>query len=324
MPFPAVAPGAHARGRILGGPDREHAVALAVDGGRELRELPRHGPPERRHRERIHALPEVSEGERQAEFENALTSGAVELCRRLSASSLHFTFLTKPEYDHLGEMGLLQRKDQQFHWENHGYETFDDFLAHLSSRKRKNLKKERRIALENDIEVEWLTGKDLKEEHWDAFFHFYMDTGSRKWGSPYLTRTFFSLVSEAMADDILLVMARRDGRYIAGALNFIGGDTLFGRNWGCIERHRFLHFELCYYQAIDFAISRGLGRVEAGAQGPHKLARGYMPVTTYSAHYLADAALAKAVDEYLDRERRYVEQEVKILSKHGPFKSGSA
>ncbi|MGI9481433.1 MAG: GNAT family N-acetyltransferase [Hyphomicrobiales bacterium] len=265
----------------------------------------------------------VPEGEPQADYEKALASGAVELCRRLQASSFHLTFLTKPEYDHLGEMGLLQRMDQQFHWENQGYETFDDFLSSLSSRKRKNLKKERRSAVENGIGIEWLTGKDITEDHWDAFFHFYMDTGSRKWGSPYLTRSFFSLVCDAMADDILLIMARRDGQYIAGALNFIGGETLFGRNWGCIEHHRFLHFELCYYQAIDFAISRGLSRVEAGAQGPHKLARGYMPVTTYSAHYLADAGLARAVDEFLDRERRYVEQEVKILSTHSPFKSGT-
>jgi predicted N-acyltransferase len=263
----------------------------------------------------------VPRGALQKDRETALVSGAVELCSRLSASSIHLTFLTEPEYTHLGEMGLLQRKDQQFHWINEGYASFDDFLAALSSRKRKNLKKERVAAVANEIEIEWVTGKDLTEDHWDAFFHFYMDTGARKWGQPYLTRAFFSLVSETMADNVLLVMARRDGRYIAGALNFIGGDTLYGRNWGCIEDHRFLHFELCYYQAIEFAISRGLKKVEAGAQGQHKLARGYLPVPTYSAHYLADPGLARAVEEYLDRERRHVEQEISILQNHGPFKS---
>ncbi len=263
----------------------------------------------------------VPDGPEQKERETALISGAVELCSRLEASSVHMTFITEPEYDHLGEIGLLQRKDQQFHWLNEGYSTFDDFLAALSSRKRKNLKKERIAALENDITIEWATGADITEDHWDAFFRFYMDTGARKWGQPYLTRTFFSLVSEAMADEILLIMAKRDGRYIAGALNFIGGDTLYGRNWGCVEHHRFLHFELCYYQAIEFAISRGLKRVEAGAQGQHKLARGYLPVPTYSAHYLADPGLARAVEDYLDRERRYVEQEINILQNHGPFKS---
>ncbi len=253
--------------------------------------------------------------------ESALISGSIELCRRLNASSVHLTFLTKSEYDHLGELGLLQRKDQQFHWVNDGFDCFDNFLAALASRKRKNLKKERKCAVEAGLEIEWVTGSDLSENHWDAFFGFYMDTGSRKWGSPYLTRSFFSIVGETMADDILLVMAKRNGRYIAGALNFIGGDTLFGRNWGCSEHHRFIHFELCYYQAIEFAIQRGLKRVEAGAQGQHKLARGYMPVETYSAHYLADPGLARAVDDYLDREREYVEQEVSFLREHGPFKS---
>ena len=203
---------------------------------------------------------------------------------------------------------------------NDGYAGFDDFLEALASRKRKNLRKERAKALENGIEVEWLTGSDLTESHWDAFFHFYMDTGQRKWGTPYLTRSFFSMINETMPDDILLVMAKRDGDYIAGALNFIGGDTLFGRNWGCIEDHPFLHFELCYYQAIDFAIERGLKRVEAGAQGTHKLARGYVPHRTYSAHYIAHAGLREAVGNYLESERQYVDNDIAVLSNHTPFR----
>ena len=265
----------------------------------------------------------VEDGPEQDARETALMSGAVELCRKAGASSVHWTFLTKGEYERLGTLGLLQRMDQQFHWLNDGYGSFDDFLAALSSRKRKNVKKERAGALCNGIEVEWVTGNDLTEAHWDAFYTFYMDTGSRKWGRPYLTRSFFSHVSDAMADDILLVIARRGGRIIAGALNFIGGDALYGRNWGCVEDHRFLHFELCYYQAIEFAIERGLKRVEAGAQGPHKLARGYVPVTTYSAHYIADPGLDQAVREYLIRERQYVEEEQQHLARHVPFKKNS-
>ncbi|MEM7424935.1 MAG: GNAT family N-acetyltransferase [Pseudomonadota bacterium] len=264
----------------------------------------------------------VADDEHTEYREKALMSGAVELCRKAGASSVHWTFLTEGEYEHLGSLGLLQRTDQQFHWLNDGYANFGEFLDTLSSRKRKNLRKERAAALCNDIEVEWLTGSDLTEAHWDAFWEFYMDTGARKWGQPYLTREFFSQASEALPDDILLILAKRHGRYIAGALNFIGGDTLFGRNWGCVEDHRFLHFELCYYQAIDFAIERGLKRVEAGAQGPHKLARGYVPVTTYSAHYIADPGLDNAVREYLISERQYVAQEHDHLSRFTPFKKG--
>ena len=170
--------------------------------------------------------------------------------------------------------------------------------------------------------MEWLTGETLTEAHWDSFFHFYMDTGQRKWGTPYLTRRFFSMINDCMADDILLIMAKRDGQYIAGALNFIGGDTLFGRNWGCIEDHPFLHFELCYYQAIDFAIARGLKRVEAGAQGTHKLARGYVPHRTYSAHYIAHEGLREAVGNYLESERQYVDNDIAVLSNHTPFRKG--
>lgn len=240
--------------------------------------------------------------------------------QKLQVSSLHITFAPEEEAEALAPLGFLQRHDQQFHWRNESYATFGDFLAALSSIKRKNLRRERAQALEAGIDVEWLTGNDLKEGHWDAFFAFYMDTGSRKWGSPYLTREFFSLVSQRMADRILLVMAQRNGRYIAGALNFIGSDTLYGRNWGALEHHPFLHFELCYYQAIDYAIQKGLKVVEAGAQGAHKLARGYLPVRTHSAHWIAHAGLRQAVANYLNQERRAVGEEMETLAEHAPFK----
>jgi predicted N-acyltransferase len=252
--------------------------------------------------------------------EDQLLAGALEVARRTGVSSLHFTFLPERQWARLGAHGLLQRTDQQFHWENRGYRTFDDFLADLSSRKRKMIRKERERALENDIDVEWVTGADLKEEHWDAFYAFYMDTGSRKWGSPYLTREFFSLIGERMPDETLLIMARRNGRYIAGALNFIGGEVLFGRNWGAVEHHPFLHFECCYYQAIDFAIARGLKRVEAGAQGEHKLARGYLPAKTYSAHWIANESFSRAVAEYLERERAHVDRDIAVLGEYSPFR----
>lgn len=235
-------------------------------------------------------------------------------------SSVHITFQPEDEWNVCGEAGWLQRMDRQFHWLNEGYGSFDDFLGRLNSDKRKNLRKERRRALEPGIEIEWVTGKDLTEAHWDAFFEFYMDTGSRKWGSPYLTRRFFSLIGQTMPDDILLVMARRAGRYIAGAINFIGGDTLFGRNWGAIEHHPFLHFECCYYQAIDFAIARGLKKVEAGAQGEHKLLRGYAPAPTYSSHYIVHPGLRRAISDYLAREREAIREDIDILSEHTPFR----
>jgi hypothetical protein len=253
----------------------------------------------------------------------ALAAGLVQVCQRTGASSVHATFLTKPEWDSLGALGYLQRTDQQFHWENQDYDSFDAFLADLASRKRKAIKKERREALSADgIEVEWVTGSDLTEAHWDAFYAFYMDTGSRKWGRPYLNRTFFSLINERLAERTLLVLAKRHGRYIAGALNFIGSETLFGRHWGCTEHHPFLHFELCYYQAIDFAIQHGLKRVEAGAQGAHKLARGYLPKTTYSAHWIAHEGLHDAVADFLEHERMAVERENEALAEHAPFRKG--
>jgi len=255
-----------------------------------------------------------------AAIRGGLAEGLIELCRLREASSVHVTFAPQDEWQQFSEHGYLQRTDQQFHWENGGYTTFDDFLGVLAARKRKAIKRERRDAVANGIEIEWLTGAALTESAWDSFFQFYMETGSRKWGRPYLTRKFYSLVGEKMADRILLVMAKRAGRYIAGAINFIGSDTLFGRHWGAIEHHPFLHFELCYYQAIEFAITHKLARVEAGAQGEHKLARGYMPSTTYSAHWIADPALKRAIEDYLSRERAYVEAAGRELTELGPFR----
>jgi len=250
----------------------------------------------------------------------ALADALVEITRASDLSSAHITFLTEQEWRSLGKRGFLQRTDQQFHWENADYTNFDDFLNRLASRKRKTIKRERKEALSAEIEVCWLTGSDLTEAVWDAFFAFYMETGSRKWGRPYLTRDFFSVVGQKMSDRILLVMARRAGRWIAGAINFIGADTLFGRNWGAVEHHPFLHFELCYYQAIDYAIAKGLKRVEAGAQGEHKLARGYLPHLTYSAHFIANPGLHRAVADYLSRERAYVQAASRELAAATPFR----
>jgi predicted N-acyltransferase len=249
-----------------------------------------------------------------------LADALAEITTNSELSSAHITFLTETESQALAKRAFLQRTDQQFHWENAGYATFDDFLAALASRKRKTIRRERKDALAPGIEVHWLTGSDLTEAVWDAFFDFYMDTGSRKWGRPYLTREFFSIVGETMRDRILLVMAKRAGRWIAGAINFIGHDTLYGRNWGALEQHPFLHFELCYYQAIDFAIANKLKRVEAGAQGEHKLARGYLPHTTYSAHFIANKALRRAIADYLARERAYVEASAEELAAMAPFR----
>ncbi len=250
----------------------------------------------------------------------ALANALADITTANDLSSAHVTFLTEPEWRLLGERGFLQRTDQQFHWENPGYAGFDDFLSALASRKRKTIRRERKEALAPGIEVCWLTGADLTEEVWDAFFAFYMETGSRKWGRPYLTRDFFSIVGEKMRDRVLLVMARRAGRWIAGAINFLGSDTIYGRNWGAVEHHPFLHFELCYYQAIDYAITHKLKWVEAGAQGEHKLARGYLPKTTYSAHFIANPALRRAIAEFLARERAYVEAAGEELAAYAPFR----
>jgi len=251
---------------------------------------------------------------------SSLAGGLVALCELSNASSAHVTFARESEWRFLAAKGFLQRTDQQFHWHNAGYGSFDDFLATLNSRHRKAIKRERRDAVGNGITIHHLTGADITEDAWDAFFAFYIETGSRKWGRPYLNREFYSLIGESMSADVLLVMARRNGRWIAGAINFIGGDTLFGRHWGAIEHHPFLHFEVCYYQAIDFAISRGLAVVEAGAQGEHKIARGYLPQTTYSAHYLADPSLRRAIADYLKRERSYVDEMGRELAEAGPFR----
>jgi uncharacterized protein len=251
-----------------------------------------------------------------------LLETAKTVVKQLKASSLHITFPTRAEWQAAGSAGYLLRADRQFHWKNEGYRDFDDFLSRLSSAKRKNLRKERASVREAGVEFEHLTGSALTETHWDRFFDFYMDTGSRKWGHPYLTRDFFSRIGAAMADQILLVMAKLEGDYIAGALNLFGEGTLFGRNWGAVQQLPFLHFETCYYQAIDFAIARGLNRVEAGAQGTHKLLRGYLPEETHSAHYIVHPGLASAVDDYLARERKVVRENIDELAAQSPFKRG--
>ncbi len=249
-----------------------------------------------------------------------LVQGAVQVAENGGLSSVHVTFCTEEEAERGAQMGLLHRITQQFHWMNRGYADFDGFLASLASRKRKAIRRERRQAQAFGGEIVSLTGDDLRPEHWDAFWTFYQDTGARKWGQPYLTRRFFDIVQETMRDDVLLVLALRDGHPIAGALNFIGHDALFGRYWGCTEHYPCLHFELCYYQAIDAAIARGLSRVEAGAQGDHKLARGYLPVATHSLHWLADPGFSEAVANYLEAERDAMEDEIEVLTSYGPFR----
>jgi uncharacterized protein len=306
----------HSRGEYVF--DHGWAAAYERAGGRYYPKLQVSVPFTPASGRRLLIAPDAAE----AATRSALARGLLEVCSLRDASSVHVTFMTEPEWQQLGDgCGYLKRTDQQFHWENGGFCTFDDFLAALSSRKRKTIRRERREALAaNGVEVKWLTGSDLTEDAWDAFFSFYQDTGSRKWGSPYLTRQFFSMIGRTMAKDTVLIMARRRGRYIAGALNFIGDGTLFGRHWGAVEHHPFLHFEICYYQAIEFAIAHKLARVEAGAQGEHKLARGYLPTTTYSAHYIANAALRQAVANYLDHERAYVAEAGRELMEASPFR----
>ncbi|MBQ61604.1 MAG: GNAT family N-acetyltransferase [Gammaproteobacteria bacterium] len=259
---------------------------------------------------------------RDTEYEKYLVSGIMQVAENMEVSSVHVTFPEESQWNRMGGMGFLQRTDKQFHWLNRGYGTFSDFLVDLSSKKRKNIKRERRAAVVNDIEIELLSGNDLREEHWDAFFTFYRDTGSRKWGSSYLTRQFFSVIGETMPENVLLIMCKRAGRYVAGAINFIGEECLYGRNWGCLEDHPFLHFEVCYYQAIEYAISRGLKRVEAGAQGPHKLARGYLPTQTYSAHWIVNQSFRDAVSHYLNQENRHILEEIDYIEEHSPFRKG--
>ncbi len=255
-----------------------------------------------------------------AETRSQLVLGMVELARQRKLSSLHVNFPEISDFEGFGEAGFLQRIGQQFHWSNNGYATFDDYLAALNSRKRKAVKKERREALGGGIEIELLTGSDLTERVWDAFYKLYLGTTDRKWGSSYLNRKFFSLLGERMPDKVVLFMARRGSDYIAGAFNILGSETIYGRNWGAHREYRFLHFECCYYQAIEFAIDRGLKRVEAGAQGPHKLQRGYLPVPTYSAHWIPDPGFRRAVAAFLDRERDMIEQKIEHLAEYSPFR----
>jgi predicted N-acyltransferase len=305
---------AHSQGEYVF--DHSWADAYQRAGGRYYPKLlsaapftPATGP-------RMLVRPGVDEDEARA----ILLGGTLALCERYGASSIHVNFPLDEEWRWMGEQGFGLRQGTQYHWLNRGYGTFDDFLADLSSGRRKTIRRERREA-QAGLEVACLTGGDLTEAHWDAFFRFYMDTGARKWGRPYLNRRFFSLLGERMADRVLLVMAARGGRWIAGALNLIGDDCLYGRNWGAVEHVPFLHFELCYYQAIEWAIGRGLARVEAGAQGEHKIARGYLPHPVRSAHYIADPALRAPVENYLQRERAAVESEMEWLAEeYSPFR----
>jgi uncharacterized protein len=233
---------------------------------------------------------------------------------------VHVTFPEQGDAAALTEAGFLQRIGQQFHWTNDGYRDFDDYLAALNSRKRKAVKKERREALAEGLEIEVLTGSDLNSRHWDAFYRFYRATSDRKWGQAYLNRKFFELIGGRMPEKVVLVMAQREGKYVAGALNLLGKDAIYGRNWGSYGDYKFLHFECCYYRAIEFAITRGLKRVEAGAQGPHKLQRGYLPAPTYSAHWIPDPGFRRAVAQFLDRERLMVERKIDALAEYSPFR----
>ncbi len=262
----------------------------------------------------------VSNGPHAPGARQALVDACISATHQLELSSVNANFVTDDDARVLESSGFLRREDRQFHWFNRDYRDFQDFLDQLASRKRKQIRKERETAISAGIDIVALTGSDLREEHWDAFYEFYMDTGGRKWGRPYLNRTFFSLLGENLSRDVVLVMARRAGRWIAGAINFLGSDALFGRNWGCIEDHPCLHFEVCYYQAIEFAINQRLARVEAGAQGEHKLARGYRPTITHSMHWIRDASFRDAVARYLIAERRAVEAQVQMLDAHLPFR----
>jgi uncharacterized protein len=254
------------------------------------------------------------------ETRDHLIAAMVELCNRRHISSVHVTFAQQADAEALSESGFLQRIGQQFHWTNNGYRDFDDYLTALNSRKRKAVRKERHEALADGLEIEVLTGSDLKSRHWDAFYRFYLATSDRKWGQAYLNRKFFALVGERMPENVVLVMAQHGGKYVAGALNLLGKETIYGRNWGSYGDYKFLHFECCYYQAIEFAITRGLRRVEAGAQGSHKLQRGYLPTATYSAHWIPDPGFRRAVAQFLERERLMVERKIEGLAEYSPFR----
>ena len=243
-----------------------------------------------------------------------------DFCSEHAISSAHLTFLNEKELNTLQNKKWLIRTDQQFHWFNDNYNDFNDFLSDLSSRKRKNIKKERDEANKNGLVIETLNHKEIQEFHWDEFYKFYIDTSMRKWGQPYLNRDFFSLIGQTLSESILLIMVKNNNKYIAGALNFIGGDTIYGRNWGCIEDHKNLHFEVCYYRAIDFAINNKLKKVEAGAQGAHKISRGYQPSKTFSAHWIKDIDFFEAISNYLKDERVYIQENIEKLNEYIPFK----
>lgn len=253
----------------------------------------------------------------------SLIAGIEQFCARQQISSAHATFIAPEQVPLFDAAGWLIRHTEQFHWHNAGYSTFEDFLAGLASRKRKTIRRERREAAESGLRIVALSGADIREAHWDAFWNFYQDTGSRKWGRPYLTRAFFSLIGGRMAERVLLVLAMDGDTPVAGALNFIGGDCLYGRYWGAVRELPFLHFELCYYQAIDYAIAHGLARVEAGAQGPHKLARGYVPVVTTSAHFIQHPGLRRAIEDYLERERPAIAADIRAMESFTPYRRGS-
>ncbi|HVJ54470.1 MAG TPA: GNAT family N-acetyltransferase [Aliidongia sp.] len=258
--------------------------------------------------------------EAPAEAESLLIEGMVSFARQSGVSSLHVTFLTKPEWEKLGAAGFLQRIGQQFHWLNEGYKSFDDFLGALNSRKRKSIRKERREAVEHGIEIRTLSGAEITRRHWDAFYDFYLSTSDRKWGSAYLNRSFFDLLGERLGDKVVLVMGERNGTPVCGALNLRGADTLYGRNWGALGDFKFLHFEACYYRAIDYAIEHGLARVEAGAQGTHKIQRGYLPAETYSAHWIRERPFAEAIERFLVQERASIRHQMAELATLSPFR----
>jgi len=257
----------------------------------------------------------------EATGRSALVQGAVQLAANNKVSSVHITFCSADEAETGAQMGLMRRTTQQFHWQNQEYGDFEDFLASLSSRKRKNIRKERMQANGFGGTIQTFKGADIRPGHWDAFWTFYQDTGARKWGTPYLTREFFDLAQSNLRDDIVLILAERDGRWVAGALNFIGRTALYGRYWGCAEHYPCLHFELCYYRAIEMAIALGLNRVEAGAQGEHKLARGYLPMETHSLHWVGDPGFAGAIAQYLEAEGTAVAEEIEVLTEYGPFRN---
>ena len=262
----------------------------------------------------------IRPGDDAAGIRTALIETLIATTRNSGLSSLHVTFCSGEEAAAFKEAGFLHRIGLQYHWHNQGYGSFDDFLAALNSRKRKAIRKERAAIVDYGLTIRQLSGTEITPDHWDAFFDFYMDTGNRKWGTPYLTRQFFDLLGATLADQVVLMLAEKDGLLVAGALNLRGRDALFGRNWGCLADYRFLHFELCYYQAIDYAITHGLARVEAGAQGEHKIQRGYLPVETHSAHWIAEKSFREAVGDFLERETRVLRYEMAELTEQGPFR----